>query len=64
MRRCIVIFSLEPWGDMWYSKHHYAAQLAQDHDVFFVSLPDRWRWTDLFSRRAKVSRVPEGVQVV
>ncbi len=64
MRRCIVIFSMEPWGDMWYSKHHYAARLAREHDVYFVGLPDRWRWTDLFSFRAKVSRVPEGVQVV
>lgn len=64
MRRCIVIFSMEPWGDMWYSKHHYAAQLAKSHDVYFVSLPDRWRWTDLFSSRATVSRVPEGVHVV
>ena len=64
MRRCIVIFSMEPWGDMWYSKHHYAAQLALENDVYFVGLPDRWRWTDLFSFRARAWRVPEGVHVV
>lgn len=60
----VVIMSMEPWGDMWYSKQHYAAQLAQDREVYFVSLPDRWRWTDLFSFRASQSISPEGVHVV
>lgn len=60
----IFIFSLEPWGDMWYSKHHYAAFLARRHPVYFISLPDRWRWTDLFSLRARVRTVKEGVHVV
>lgn len=62
--RAIFLFSLEPWGDMWYSKHHYAAFLAKHHPVYFISLPDRWRWTDLFSIRAKVRTVKEGVHVV
>lgn len=60
----IFIFSLEPWGDMWYSKHHYAAFLARRHPVYFISIPDRWRWTDLFSLSAKVRTVKEGVHVV
>ncbi|MBL7951195.1 MAG: hypothetical protein JNM62_05700 [Flavobacteriales bacterium] len=60
----IFIFSLEPWGDMWYSKHHYAAHLAKRHNVYFVSIPDRWRWTDLFSFGTNVRRTPEGVNVV
>lgn len=60
----VVIMSMEPWGDMWYSKQHYAAQLAQGREVYFVSLPDRWRWTDLFSFRASQSVSPEGVHVV
>lgn len=63
-RRTIFVFSLEPWGDMWYSKHHYAARLARSHEVYFVSLPDRWRWTDLFSSGVKVRTVAEGVKVV
>lgn len=62
--RPIFIFSLEPWGDMWYSKHHYAAFLARRHPVYFISLPDRWRWTDLFSFTARVRTVKEGVHVV
>lgn len=62
--RAIFLFSLEPWGDMWYSKHHYAAFLAKRFPVYFISLPDRWRWTDLFSWRARVHTVKEGVHVV
>jgi len=62
--RAIFLFSLEPWGDMWYSKHHYAAFLAKSYPVYFISLPDRWRWTDLFSMSARVRTVKEGVHVV
>lgn len=60
----IFLFSLEPWGDMWYSKHHYAAHLAREHTVYFISLPDKWRWTDLFSTGVKLRTTPEGVRVV
>jgi len=63
-RRSVVILSMEPWGDMWYSKQHYAAQLASERDTYFVSLPDRWRWKDLFSFRASLMETPEGVRVV
>lgn len=62
--RTIFIFSMEPWGDMWYSKHHYATRLAREHTVYFVSLPDRWRLKDLFSFGLKVTRSKEGVNVV
>lgn len=62
--RTVFIFSKEPWGDMWYSKHHYATQLAKAHTVYFVALPERWRWTDLFSFGVKVRTVKEGVKVV
>ncbi|HOY28824.1 MAG TPA: hypothetical protein PLR96_07605 [Flavobacteriales bacterium] len=63
-RRTIFLFSMEPWGDMWYSKHHYANRLAQDHAVYFVGLPDRWRIKDLFSFGVKVKETKEGVRVV
>lgn len=63
-RRTIFLFSMEPWGDMWYSKHHYANRLAQDHTVYFVGLPDRWRIKDLFSFGVKVKETKEGVRVV
>lgn len=60
----VVIVSMEPWGDMWYSKQHYAAQLASEREVYFVSLPDRWRWKDLFSFTASLRETPEGVRVL
>lgn len=62
--RTIYVFSLEPWGDMWYSKHHYAAFLAKNHGVYFISVPDKWRWGDLFSFGVKVKATSEGVNVV
>jgi hypothetical protein len=64
VRRTIMLFSLEPWGDMWYSKQHYAARLARSHTVYFVSPPDRWRWKHLFSFDVKIRDTPEGVKVV
>ena len=63
-KRTIFLYSLEPWGDMWYSKHHYAASLAKNNTVFFVSLPERWQWSDLFSFKVKVRQVHEGLSVV
>lgn len=49
---------------MWYSKHHYAAVLAKDHEVYFVSPPDKWRWKDLFSTQVKITLTPENVRLV
>jgi hypothetical protein len=63
-QRTIFLFSNEPWGDMWYSKHHYAAQLAKHHQVYFVAMPGRWRIPDLFTWRARAVRTREGVHVV
>ncbi|MBP7514853.1 MAG: hypothetical protein KA791_09920, partial [Flavobacteriales bacterium] len=62
--RSIFLFSNEPWGDMWYSKHHYAAELAKHHEVYFVNMPRRWGLASLFSWRARTRMTPEGVHVV
>lgn len=62
--RTILLFSFEPWGGMWFSKHHYAAELARDHTVYFISPPDKWRFRDLFSFKLKLTRTSEGVIVV
>ncbi len=32
----ILVVSNEPWGPVWYSKHHYAASLAARNDVVFA----------------------------
>lgn len=63
-RRTILVFSFEPWGAMWYSKHHYAAELAKGHTVYFVSPPDKWRLRDLLSFKLELKPTPEGVIVV
>lgn len=60
----ILLFSWEPWGDMWYSKQHYAAELAKSHDVYFISPPDRWKVGDLFSRSITIGNTPENVHLV
>lgn len=41
--RTILITSNEPWGDVWYSKHNYANELAKHNDVIFIDPPGRWR---------------------
>jgi glycosyltransferase involved in cell wall biosynthesis len=63
-RRTILLFSLEPWGPMWYSKHHYAAELAKAHEVYFISPPENWRLRHLFIRGLRLVGTPEGVTVV
>lgn len=60
----ILLFSWEPWGDMWYSKQHYAAELAKHHVVYFITPPYRWKIGDLFSGGITVRKTPENVRVV
>lgn len=64
IKRTILLFSLEPWGDMWYSKQHYAWELAKEHNVFFISPPDGWRLRDLFKNELKVEQVNPGLSTV
>lgn len=33
----IIVVSNEPWGKVWYSKHHYANQLSKNNQVHFVN---------------------------
>lgn len=49
---------------MWYSKHHYAATLARDHTVYFISPPDRWNLRDLIVHRVRTRTSPERVHVL
>lgn len=63
-RKTIFVFSFEPWGNMWYSKQHYAAELAKKHKVYFICPPKRWRLLDLFSRGVRLRKSAEGVYVV
>lgn len=49
---------------MWYSKHHYASELAKDHVVYFITPPDKWRLSDLFQRKIRLRKIPEGIVLV
>tara|TARA_Y100001954_G_scaffold57286_1_gene61740 strand:+ start:35 stop:1207 length:1173 start_codon:yes stop_codon:yes gene_type:complete len=41
--KTIVITSNEPWGDIWYTKHNYAAELSKKNKVYFVNPPNSWK---------------------
>lgn len=44
----ILIFSNEPWGDVWYSKHNWAFELSKKNNVFFINPPKKWCLKNLF----------------
>ena len=41
--RHILIISNEPWGPVWYSKHHYAHALSENNKVYFVDPPQAYK---------------------
>lgn len=61
----IYVLSNEPWGDIWFSKHHYAHELSRmGHQVYFLDAPARWRPWHLFSFRMREQRLSEGLSVL
>ena len=63
--RTVFLVANEPWGDVWYSKQHYAHELARlGHQVYYVHPPSAWRPTDLFSFSARQKVVDAGVTLV
>ncbi|PCJ89761.1 MAG: hypothetical protein COA57_00990 [Flavobacteriales bacterium] len=51
----ILIISNEPWGKVWYSKHHYANELSISNHVFFLDPPSYWRFTNLLKPKFKTT---------
>ncbi len=45
----ILIFSNEPWGNVWYSKHNWAFELSKKNKVFFINPPKKWSFKGLFN---------------
>lgn len=41
----ILITSNEPWGDVWYSKQHYAYELSKKNTVYFINAPTQWKFS-------------------
>jgi glycosyltransferase involved in cell wall biosynthesis len=40
--KVVIVVSNEPWGEVWYVKHHYAVELARHNRVYFVNPPRPW----------------------
>jgi len=54
----ILITSNEPWGDIWFSKQHYANELAKlGHEVYFINSPTSWSITQLFSSNVQIKPI-------
>ena len=63
--RTILIVSNEPWGDVWFSKQHYAYELSKmGHQVFFINPTSRWSIKNLFSFSVKLNQTNENITLV
>lgn len=60
----ILIVSNEPWGDVWYSKHNWAFELAKKNKVFFIDPPKKWHWKNLFSSFISTKKYTEKLQIL
>lgn len=61
----IFVVSNEAWGPVWFSKHHYAHELARlGHRVAFVDPPGPWRLRNLVSFSTRWREVQPGLEVV
>ena len=56
--RVILVISNEPWGKQWFSKHHYANELASlGNVVYFVDPAEKWNWRNLIEREIEISEI-------
>ena len=60
----ILLISNEPWGDIWFSKHHYANELSANNDVYFIDPPKGWSLSSLFSNQLEIEVINERLKVV
>lgn len=61
----IVIISNEAWGEIWFSKHHYANELTKlGYRVYFCNPPIKWKFQNLFSFKITIDKTPEGVSII
>lgn len=64
-KKTIILTSNEPWSDIWYSKQHYANELAQiGHQVYFVNSPIHWKLGNLLSWKIKSTKINENLTVI
>ncbi len=61
----ILLTSNEPWGDIWFSKQHYANELAKlGHDVYFLNAPTGWSVGHLLDRTVRIRPIKENLSVI
>ncbi|MGH1335041.1 MAG: glycosyltransferase [Aureispira sp.] len=61
----IFITSNEPWGKVWFSKQHYANELAKlGHEVYFLNAPTSWSFRHLINHRIHSRVINDNLQVI
>lgn len=60
----IIIVSNEAWGDIWYSKHHYAYELNKTNQVLFIDPPRKWSFWNLFKHRISKRNIYSNLTVI
>lgn len=54
----ILIVSNEPWGNIWFSKQHYANELSKlENIVYFVNPPKKWTLVDVFNYKIESQKI-------
>lgn len=62
--RKILLVSNEPWGDVWYSKQHYANELSKTDIVYFINPCRSFSLKNLFNFSVKVFEVKKNLFVL
>lgn len=61
----IFLISNEPWGDLWFSKHHYANELALlGYTVYYINAPPKWNIKALFNWEITQNRINKNLTIV
>lgn len=60
----ILIVANEPWGNVWFSKHNYAWELAKRNNVLFINSPQKWKFKNLFINKISSSQIHKTLSIV
>ena len=61
----ILITSNEPWGSIWFSKHHYANELSKlGYEVYFLNPVKKWSISNIFSFKINIENVSKNLNIV
>lgn len=60
----IALVSNEPWGDIWYSKHHYANELSKLNRVYFIDPAKGWKISNLFKNKIEEEVLNDQLSII